>query len=186
MNEIDYKKLLILSLSNIAEWKNEAEIIVPSDICVFNFLPGGSLLTCELLGDRRYIIRTYYENGIKASEEEYVGSERSGSSIFYNLNGAKNCQIEYQNNKRNGKCIRYNLGNSGIKTEIEFKNDQYHGKYTEYYENGQIKSECVYRDSQQCGKWFGYYSDGRMSWEQEFRDGNIVSRTVFPESVEGE
>ena len=55
-----YKKLLILGLSGIARWKNEKEMIIPDGILNDWYGPN---LTCEFLGDGRYMLRGYYDDG---------------------------------------------------------------------------------------------------------------------------
>jgi len=53
---MNYKQLLILRLSNLTEWLNETEMIIPEEICE-DF---GWFDTCEFLGDGKYILRSYH------------------------------------------------------------------------------------------------------------------------------
>ena len=95
---MNYKQLLILSLSNITKYKNEAEMIIPEEMRE-DF---GWHQTCELLGDGKYILRRYWENGQPAWKEEYQNGRRHGRAILWWEDGNKRWEDEW----KNGKFIR--------------------------------------------------------------------------------
>jgi len=138
---IDYKELLILRLSHLTEWKNETEMIIPEEMCG-DFLRDN---TCEFLGDRKYIIRSYYENGRPARKAEYQNGLRHGLSIGWRENGDKYWEREYQNDQRYRKYIGWHT-NGNKYWEDEYQNDQLHGRSVDWDKNGNKISEMEYQN----------------------------------------
>jgi len=90
-----YKDLLIFSLSNIAEWKSEVEMIIPEEMRKDFY--GAD--TCEFLGDRKYILRLYWENGNKRWEIGCKNEYAHGRYIRWCKKGYKSWETEYLNGK---------------------------------------------------------------------------------------
>ena len=101
MKKINYKQLLILSLSNITEWKNEREMIIPKEMRE-DF---GLANTCEILGDGKYILRNYYESGQLCWKEEYRNGQQHGFDLGWYENGQMWWKEEYQNGRRVKKTL---------------------------------------------------------------------------------
>ena len=95
---MNYKQLLILRLSNLTEWKNETEMIIPEDMRGYF----GWADTCEFLGDGRYILRGYYECGQLHREVEYRNGKLHGMDIGWHKNGRLWWKMEYQNGESVG------------------------------------------------------------------------------------
>ena len=82
---ITYKNLLILKLSHLTEWKNDKEMYMPNDMVCYD----GAFFTCEFLGDRRYVLRGYYENGDIWWERNYKDGKLHGRTILRYVGGKK-------------------------------------------------------------------------------------------------
>jgi len=114
---MNYKQLLILSLSNLTEWKNEKEMIIPEEMRRdFNWCN-----TCEFLGDGRYILREYWGNGQPRWKIEYQNGRLHGKAILWWENGNKRWEDEYQNGQRHGKDICW-CENGDKRWEDEWEN----------------------------------------------------------------
>jgi len=114
---MNYKQLLILSLSNITKYKNEAEMIIPEEMRE-DF---GWHQTCELLGDGKYILRRYWKSGNKLWEKECQNNQQHGQSMGWYESGNRHWKIEYQNGLIHGKETWWS--GDGIKWyEAEYEN----------------------------------------------------------------
>jgi len=90
---MNYKQLLILRLSGTIEWKSEAEMIIPKEMRKdFDYSH-----TCEFLGDGKYILRGYWENGNKHWEAEYQNGLLHGFNLGWYKNGRLHWKIKHQN-----------------------------------------------------------------------------------------
>jgi len=114
---MNYKDLLILRLSNLTEWKNEKEMIIPSGMVID--WQECSFHTCEFFGDGRHKLRGYYENGDKGWEADYKNDRIHGRSDGWYKNGNKHWEYEYQNNLRHGRAICW-CESGDIYTEEEY------------------------------------------------------------------
>ena len=145
---ITYKQLLILRLSNLTEWKNENEMLIPEEMRGdFDWAE-----TCEFLGDGRYILREYWKNG-------WLG-----------------WKTEYQNGQRHGKDIYWWWKNGNKRWEREYQNDQRHGKDIYWWENGNKLWETEYQNGQLHGRSFGWRESGIKHLENEYQNGKLIKR----------
>jgi len=95
---MNYKQLLILSLSGVAEWLNETEMIIPEEMRK-DFSHAAS---CEFLGDGKCILCRYHGSGKLYWKIEYQNGRRHGFSFGWYENGRLHWKIEYQNNQLHG------------------------------------------------------------------------------------
>jgi len=112
---MNYKDLLILRLSNLTEWKNEKEMIIPEEMRKdFRWAT-----SCEFLGDGKYILRDYRENGNKRWEDEYQNGQLHGRSIDWKRDGNKLCEQEYNNGKLHRKVIDESSCNTWVRRKAD-------------------------------------------------------------------
>ena len=98
---MNYKQLLILRLSNLTKWKNDEEMIIPEEMRRdFDWTN-----TCEFLGDGKYILRDYYNNGNKYYKAEYRNGQQHGESILWLMNGKKWHHYKHQDGELIGSMI---------------------------------------------------------------------------------
>lgn len=92
---------------------------------------------------------------------------------YYLENGNKYREIEYQNDQLHGKHIR-SWENGNKRWEEEYREGQLHGKCIEWYENGNKRWETKYRENQRHGKSIEWWENGNKSWEQEYQNGKKI------------
>jgi len=112
-----YKKLLILSFSGVAEWKNEKEMIIPNNMIGYNCF----FSTCELFGDGKYILRGYYKGGELYRRTEYQNGRQHGLSLGWYENGQPAWKVEHQNDQQHGLSLGW------WKDGQERWKEEYHG-----------------------------------------------------------
>ncbi len=62
--------------------------------------------------------------------------------------------------------------NGQVKDEVEINTDEnWHGLYVSYFENGQKKEEGQYKDGKKHGKWTRWDEKGKVLEAAEFVDG---------------
>lgn len=92
---------------------------------------------------------SYYKNGTKQAENDYLAGQLNGVSKQYDIKGRIIREISYRNNLIYGNCIYYEDG--VIYTERYYKNGLVDGPCKDYYENGNIQHE------------YTMHPDGRMT-----------------------
>jgi antitoxin component YwqK of YwqJK toxin-antitoxin module len=73
----------------------------------------------------------------------------------------------------NGFAKEYFPNSSKVKVKVEISNSQRHGKFIEYYENGNLAFETQYKNGIQFGPSHSYYDNGNLS--QSYNLNEIVS-----------
>jgi len=145
-----YKQLLILSLSGIAEWKNEKEIIIPKDMAGDFELSD----TCEPLGDGRYVLRDYRECGQLYWQTEYLNGRRDGLDCSWRDSGKLWMRQEYKNGKFHGHSVVW-YRNGQKKWEAWYENNRLHGTFNEWHEDGSVKVKTEYKHGTQVERLNG-------------------------------
>ena len=142
---ITYKKLLILRLSNLTEWKNEAEMIIPEEMRGdFN-----DAETCEFLGDGKCILRRYWENGQTRWKKEYQNGKSHRLSLGWYKNGQQWWKTEWQNGKLHGVALGW-------------------------WENGHTRWKIEYQNGLKHGVALGWYKNGQQWWKTEYKNGKLI------------
>jgi len=149
---MNYKDLLILRLSNLTEWKNEKEMIIPNDMGIDFYT---SSCTCEFLGDGRCMLRGYLRNG------------------------GIDWTAEYQNGQKHGKYIVW-YSTGGKWYEQDYKNGQRHGKYMEWDKNGKKDIRTDYKNGQVHGKRIRWFESGKKWYEEEYQNGKKIKQNYPP------
>jgi len=142
---MNYKQLLILRLSNLTEWKNEREMIIPEEMRK-DF---GWAHTCEFLDDGKYILRCYYKGGHRQRETECQNGQRHGLDFYWYKDGQLYWKIEYQNG-------------------------QSHGVGLGWWESGQPKWKTEFQNNLKHGFSIGWHENGQQWWEAEYKNGVLI------------
>jgi antitoxin component YwqK of YwqJK toxin-antitoxin module len=77
--------------------------------------------------------------------------------------------IRVDNGKNHGKYTEY-YENGQIWIDTTYQNDQKHGKYTEYHKNGQIWIDTTYQNDQKHGKYTCYHN-GQILIDTTYQNG---------------
>lgn len=106
---MNYKDLLIFQLSGVAEWKNEKEMIVPYNMKPrLDLMPASGIITCEFLGNNKYVLRNYYSDGFIYWRTEYKNEKRHGNCKGFSNDGDLLWDRTYKNG--NFFCVWVHTG----------------------------------------------------------------------------
>lgn len=92
------------------------------------------------LYDGKFVI--YYANGNKALETNYNKGRKDGKEFLYYENGKKYSEKDYVGNNLHGKVLFYDI-NENITLKANYTEDFLHGDY-EIYENNTLKHKYIY------------------------------------------
>ncbi len=106
--------------------------------------PDGKPLNCCTLKDGNGIMRFYDKEGKLTSEKSLKNSMKDGSVKYFE------------------KGI--------LTTEGLYKENKYHGLWTENYETGELYSQINYTDDKKSGKATFYFKDGKVSQYGDYKD----------------
>jgi antitoxin component YwqK of YwqJK toxin-antitoxin module len=85
--------------------------------------------------------------------------------------------IRVDNGKNHGKYVEY-YKNGQICIDTTYQNirdiSRMHGKYTNYYENGQICIDTTYQNNQRHGKFTSYRRNGQIWRDTTYQNGRIL------------
>jgi len=146
---MNYKQLLILRLSNLTEWKNENEMMIPKEMRK-DF---GWAHTCEFLDDGKYILRCYYKGGHLYYKTAYKNDQLHGFNLGWYENGKPAWKAEFQNG------LEYGAGLG-------------------WWESGQQWWEVEYQNGWRHGLNLRWYENGHLRWKKEYQNGELV-RTIL-------
>jgi len=135
----------------------------------------------------------YYEDGQIESKSNYKDGELHGKSTDYNDDGQivteyiyeygeivkltsyEDGQLDSVNNYKDGDSVKLTSWheNGQIKSEVNYKDKKYHGKWTEWHENGHLDCEFNYKDGEKHGKQI-WYSGGEIDEVEIYKDGEYI------------
>ena len=80
---------------------------------------------------------------------------------------------ELNDDNYTGKYIEW-YDNGNIQEEGEYKNGKKEGKWTWWWADGNKKEEGEYKNGEDNGKWTGWYDDDNKMYEREYKDGKWI------------
>ena len=116
-----------------------------------------------------------YDDGKKKGE----GTIKDGKMISkteweYNRNGQKSSERTYKDGEFHGLRTIW-FENGQMKYKGTWKNGKQDGLSTRWYENGQKDMELTFKDGRQDGLWTSWYENGQKRDEVTFKDGEEIS-----------
>ena len=187
-------KALVLFLLFWMPLNSFAETVDCKDLRVI-YRPGSNTHT---FNDKLFTgkCESYYQNGQKKRETNYIDGERHGTWTEWYENGQKSKEQNwkdgefhgtqtgwYENGQKKWKTIKPGFEN-GNGTFINFSPDEketsqmiykqgepWNGTSTHWYENGQKEQEFKFKDGERHGTWTEWYENGQKSAEVNYIDG---------------
>lgn len=134
-----------------------------------------------------------YANGQLKYESEIEDGKRNGKTTEYYENGQIKLVTSFEEGKSSGEYKGYaengQLLAEGKVTTVEVPSDnkqekpkyreQFVGKWTYYFENGQKKAEVSYENGKEDGKTSRFFENGAKDCEGEYKIGNKVGKWVY-------
>ncbi|MFA9390817.1 MAG: hypothetical protein ACERKD_13480 [Prolixibacteraceae bacterium] len=102
----------------------------------------------------------------------------TGKVISYFQNGKKAREIEFLNGTFNGSYKQYH-SNGTLAETTEYLCDVHQGKHTEYYPNKQLKEESYFKNGVLNGPYLNFYPNGQISKQMKFINGGISGEASY-------
>lgn len=102
-------------------------------------------------GDAHGPYASYFPNGKKSAEGQYVDGFRSGLWTFYSEDGQVRGRTEFQGGNYHGKHVEY-FPNGKQRLVEEFASGRRNGLSQEFSEEGKLVRQAKYRDDQQVAE----------------------------------
>ena len=176
------------SLSELGDYPTEEQ-----------YWPDGQLKqrTTNIGGDTAYnhiLFETWYENGQKHSEEEYVDRKQHGRLVKWYSDGKLQFDGYFDHGEpHDTNCVYWNNGNlrhlrvynHGVQVGLweqyyqtgpiekrgNFVNGVIDGDYSAFYLNGQVKFRGQYNNGNMDGLWLKYYESGKLKARSNYKNG---------------
>jgi hypothetical protein len=104
---------------------------------------------------------TYYANGQKSSEANYINGYRSGEFMNFSPSGSTNSVWHYDHGKANGLWTQY-FPSGRIEIQCLYSNQLRVGDMVWYYEDGAKRSILHYDNGRKNGLWTVYFPSGKI------------------------
>ncbi|MFY8187914.1 MAG: hypothetical protein ACOVLC_08135 [Flavobacterium sp.] len=119
----------------------------------------------------------FYHTGQLKSEDNYAKGIKTGIQKDYNHSGYLSLTYHLNENNYHGLLTRHRYGKTT--GNQYFKDDQKHGPFQYFYENGQLSYEGFFTEGEQNGVQIGYRQDGTQLNHRKIYDDFILSYTSF-------
>ena len=118
-------------------------------------------------------VKMYYQNGVLAGEGNFIGLMKDSIWKYYSFydKGLKLME-NYTNGVKEGNSVKY-YANGKIAEEISWHNNQKHGPWKQYYEDGSIKLSANYMNDIRYGTFISYYPSGKTEVKGNFENDNM-------------
>tara|TARA_B100000929_G_C15355557_1_gene369115 strand:- start:110 stop:712 length:603 start_codon:yes stop_codon:yes gene_type:complete len=150
LSDFCYEQPNVQNRNNVYYFPNEEVGITANSICVFKDSYGQYQSKGKLKnGKEDGIWTTWFENGFKESEFNYIDGKSNGKGYWWWENGK-------------------------MKSEGNFLDDEFDGKITTWWENGQMKSEQYFKNGVEDGRHTFWYINGQIKQYVDFKDGKCI------------
>lgn len=126
------------------------------------FYETGKLQTIATYSDNGTVCNTvsYFGNGTKLAEGEYINRQKNGKWVFYDGYGNMISTDNYKSGQKHGQCLTY-VPTGQLIEEIYFDNGIQDGRWKRYYESGGVHFEGNVIQGKWEGAYVFYYPDGK-------------------------
>ncbi len=121
---------------------------------------------------------TYWPDGSKRMEVEYVCGTLHGTKVAYFTDGTRRSVGEYVNGKEQGKWIEWYRDGKKAK-QFSMDHGAWNGMFTVWYTNGQKRMEVQYVNGQRQGRLHGWDDKGHLVHQIDYVD-NMPQPTPAP------
>jgi len=130
--------------------------------------------------------KEFLQSGKISKECDYVGGFLEGTCVSYYKDGSVSFKGQYKNNVAHGLHLSYYPGGKlQAQTSGEWKEGFMHGKFKEFYSDGQIFKDENWENNLKEGTWSHFYPNGMHSritiWEKGKTEG--IEKTFFPSGM---
>jgi len=136
-------------------------------------------------GKKHGLFREWYENDKLKSEGNYKDEKKHGLFREWYENGNIKKEINYFTGKKDLKSViiikeKFNtdlISHGIVKLKNFVLNESKHGKYKEWYLNGNMKIDGNFSNNKKSGEWNYYYLNGNP---EIMRKHSVYDETLYP------
>ena len=121
-------------------------------------------------------IKTFFPDGHLSGEGTYKNGKLNGAYTYYYHNGLKSIVVTYKDNLYHGLYSDYYEGNEQLKATVNYTDGVQNGYYKYYHQNGNLGTEGWMVDDFPEQTWINYYADGSILNRQYYVNGETHGR----------
>ena len=122
----------------------------------------------EVYHNKGIFIREKGEYKVVAIKPDSVRAKLKGTDVLSRF------RTKTHKSVKTGKWIVFWDGTDRANQEVSYNDGMYHGKFTNYYSNGELKSIVPYKNGRRNGKAKFYNKKGEMLKKVKYKDDNTV------------
>jgi antitoxin component YwqK of YwqJK toxin-antitoxin module len=127
-------------------------------------------------GKKQGVWHMWNENGTKAKDENYVDGELDGNWTLFDEKGAKVREVGYKAGNRDGKWTYYEDGK--VVREESYEHDKLHGIVRLWFPNGQKSHELNYDHGVPVGMQQQWHPNGQLWRQTSYRNGKLHGKAI--------
>ncbi len=112
-----------------------------------------------------------YKDGTVKKIENYNMGLLDGLVTKYWEPGKKKSEINFKQGDYHGSYVTYYRKNSQVSVEVTYNKGKEDGPVKHYYESGQISLEGLWKNGKKDGKWTSYFKDGADKTIETYANG---------------
>lgn len=160
--------------SNYSNGEPKAEITFENGYAIDGSIwdeNGNVKLTFAREGDQ-YTQTRYHPNGNKA---QWVAFKNG-------ISGTEEFKTWYEDgvpeSESTPEVLRNWYTNGQMESEVEFQDDELHGKASMWHENGELAGECYYVNGELHGKYLEWDENGQLIADKEYENGEVITEAM--------
>ena len=142
----------------------------------------GGLLQADMFFDQagiRSYVKMFNEQGKLIAEGKYIEKIKDSTWNYYSTWDGRLAMLEtYKNGKKDGISSKF-YSNGKTSEILEWKDDAEHGKWEQYFENGDLRLNCSFVEGKKSGKFQSFYPGGIKSITGEYKNGMMDGKWIY-------
>jgi antitoxin component YwqK of YwqJK toxin-antitoxin module len=122
--------------------------------------------------------KSFYDNGVVASECQYKNGKPHGLALTRNENGLTLMEANYSEGKYEGECTYYQ-DTGELYSKGDFKNNIQIGVWTWFHLNGEKEAEVTFVNGKKEGEEIFWSESGDIVKREHYENGELVNEEVY-------
>jgi antitoxin component YwqK of YwqJK toxin-antitoxin module len=138
------------------------------------YYPDGKLKTLSMISNfgKKAITLSFYPNGTKMAEGNYVNEKKDSLWRFYSdINGLKVSEEFYLEGKINGKATVF-FQDGSVSEVKNYRHGILDGLWEQYFNDGKLKLKASYLAGEKQGAYKTFYITGQLNLSGQYQNGH--------------
>lgn len=122
--------------------------------------------------------KAHFPTGEVRSVFSLQDGKATGTWKYFGRSGNLESEHQYRDDQLHGKVTEY-YASGTTKLVLHYENGKKQGTYTHYHSNEKISSVGWYQDNQPEQRWLGYHPNGELQSDEYYLRGNQLGKSYY-------